>query len=180
MSDDGQPIKSRFKVPVMYVHLKRMQQILSKKNRANIDIMKSGSRSKLTGSLNDREKTGRLTDADTLALLAATNNTNDSYSTEQDLVNKALGLEPDNYILKEILGARADNLHHKMQMQSEISTAGKSNISVYSKKAIHGGQALNTLDVFLVGAGLKSNLITGDLMMKQGIAKETERLRNES
>jgi hypothetical protein len=40
-----------------------MQQILSKKNRANADIMKAGARSKLTGSLSERDKTGRLTDA---------------------------------------------------------------------------------------------------------------------
>ena len=155
-----------------------MQQILSKKNRSNIDIMKAGARSKLTGSLNEREKTGRLTDSDTLALLAATNNATDEFSQEQEIVNKALGLEADNYIIKEILGARADNLHHKLQMQSEISALGTASVSTYENKVLHSGQALNTLDVFLIGAGLKSNLITGDLTTRQGLATESERIKN--
>lgn len=178
MTPDGDPVRSRFRVPVMYIHLKRMQQILSKKNRSNIDIMKAGARSKLTGSLNEREKTGRLTDSDTLALLTATNNATDQFSQEQDIANKALGLEPDNYIIKEILGARADNLHQKLQMQAEISTLGTSTISSYERKVIHAGQALNTLDVFLIGAGLKSNLITGDLTTKQGLVNQSENIRS--
>ena len=156
----------------------RMQQILSKKNRSNIDIMKSGARSKLTGSLSNRERTGRLTDADTLALLAATNNAIDPYSTTANLKNLVSGQEADNYIIKEILGARADNLNQKFDMQMEISTLGTTYISKYLSKNIHAGQALNTLDVFLVGAGLKSNLITGDLMMKQGLTKKISDIKS--
>jgi hypothetical protein len=178
MSPDGTPVRSKFRVPVMYVHIKRMQQILSKKNRSNIDIMKAGARSKLTGSLNDREKTGRLTDSDTLALLAATNNATDEFSQEQEIVNSALGIEADNYIIKELLGARADNLHHKLQMQSEISALGTASVSSYEDKVLHSGQALNTLDVFLIGAGLKTNLITGGLTTRQGLTTEAERIKS--
>jgi hypothetical protein len=177
-SPDGTPIRSKFRVPVMYIHLKRMQQILSKKNRSNIDIMKSGARSKLTGSLSDRERTGRLTDADTLALLAATNNSIDPYSMSANVRNAVYGEEADNYIIKEILGARADNLNQKFDMQMEISNLGTTYVSKYMNKNIHAGQALNTLDIFLVGAGLKSNLITGGLMTKQGLAAKVTELEN--
>ena len=174
-SGDGSPVRSAYRVPVFYVHLKRMQQILSKKNRMNIDVMKAGARSKLTGSLSDRDKTGRLTDSDTLALLSATNNVKDDYNFEKDARNALLGRDPDNYILKEILGARADNMHHKFQMQTEISILGQSMLSGFEEKNIHAGQALNTLDVFLVGAGLKSDLITDGLMTKQAIQEKAKK-----
>ncbi len=108
---------------------------------------------------------------DTLALLAATNNLDDKYSIKKNFINSLFNEEPDNYILKEILGARADNKNHKFQAQAEIAALGTMNISSddYASSPIHQGQALNTLDVFLVGAGFKSNLVTGDLMMRQGM-----------
>ena len=176
LSPDGTPVRSKFRVPVMYIHLKRMQQILSKKNRSNVDIMKAGARSKLTGSLSDRDRTGRLTDSDTLALLAATNNAKDQFDQRRDTINKILGAEADNYILKEILGARADNRGQKFQAQAEISALGTMTLSSdqYRSGAIHQGQALNTLDVFLIGAGLKSNLITGDLTTRQGLEAKAQ------
>lgn len=62
-SANGEIYRSPFKVPVVYLHLKRMQQILSKKVLMNYNIMGPGARSRLTGSLNDSEKAGRLTDA---------------------------------------------------------------------------------------------------------------------
>jgi hypothetical protein len=162
-------VRSAYKVPVFHVHLKRMQQLLSKKARMNTDIMKAGARSKLTGSLGNADRTGRLTDSDTLALLSATANTRDDYNDVNDAINQITGGDPDNYILREILGARADNLHEKYQMNAEISAFGTSSISKMDRKQIHGGQALNTLDVFLIGAGLKSDLITGGLTTKQAL-----------
>jgi len=151
-----------------------MQQLLSKKNMMNTDIMKAGARSKLTGSLSGSDRTGRLTDGDTTALLAVTNNVNDPYSARNDVANQLDGMSGDNYIIKELLGARADNMGHKLQMQSEISALGTSTISSYQNSLIHAGQALNTLDIFFIGAGLKANLITGGLITKQGIAKERD------
>jgi hypothetical protein len=168
-SPDGQVVRTPFKVPVMYIHLKRMQQILSKKNMMNTDIMKAGARSKLTGSLSSTERTGRLTDGDTTALLAVTNNVSDQFNWMTDVANKLEGKSGDNYIIKELLGARADNINHKMQMQAEISALGTASISTYKNSVLHSGQALNTLDVFFIGAGLKSNLITGSLVTKQGL-----------
>lgn len=172
---DGRPVRSPFKVPVMYIHLKRMQQLLSKKTMMNTDVMKAGARSKLTGSLNQTERTGRLTDGDTTALLAVTNNIGDPYNWKHGLANKLEGFSGDNYIIKELLGARADNMGHKLQMQAEISALGTSTLSTYKNSMVHSGQALNTLDVFFVGAGLKSNLITGGLLTKQGIAAEKKK-----
>lgn len=141
----------------------------------NTDIMKAGSRSKLTGSLSGNERTGRLTDGDTNALLAVTNNISDDHNANITIANKLDGFSGDNYIIKELLGARADNMGHKMQMQAEISALGTASISTYGATLLHSGQALNTLDIFFLGAGLKSSLITGGNITKQGLANKREK-----
>jgi hypothetical protein len=68
-SPDGTPIRTKFKMPVMYLHIKRMQQILSKKVIMNNTVAGPGVRSRITGSLSDKEKAGRLTDAKKLVSL---------------------------------------------------------------------------------------------------------------
>ena len=62
-SENGEVYRTPYKVPIVYLHLKRMQQILSKKVITNYNISGPGVRSRLTGSLSDNEKAGRLTDA---------------------------------------------------------------------------------------------------------------------
>ena len=62
-SPDGTVYRSPYKVPIIYLHLKRMQQILSKKTLMNYEIMGPGVRSRMTGSLSDSAKSGRLTDS---------------------------------------------------------------------------------------------------------------------
>ena len=119
---------------------------------------------------------------DTLALLAATNNARDEFSIAKTNINAHLGVDNDNYILKEILGARADNKNHKFQYKTEISALGTVTLSseAYKSNIIHQGQALNTLDVFLIGAGLKSNLITGGLTTKQGLNNKISELKGKT
>ena len=77
-------------------------------------------------------------------------------------------------IIREILGARADNLNLKLQMQNEISTFGTSRLSFYDVDPIPNSQAINTLDVFFIGAGLKSDVVTPTLATKQGLGKPKE------
>lgn len=185
-------VMSPFPVPVFYIHLKRMQQILSKKNRINTDIMKASARSKLSGSLSDRDKTGRLTDADTMALLAVTNNSKSEDERMREIlkmkmsgnkattysgVKESLDSTDHNYIIKEILGSRADNMSQKMKMTSEISITGQANMETIDTKGdIHSGQALNTLDVFLIGAGLKSDVITSNLETRQALITHRDKV----
>ena len=79
----------------------------------------------------------------------------------------------DSAILREILGARADNTNLKMQMHNEISVFGTSKISRYEKEQIKSSQAVNTLDVFLMGAGLKSDVVTPTLTTIQGLKNKS-------
>lgn len=178
-------VVSPFPVPVFYIHLKRMQQILSKKNRINTDIMKASARSKLSGSLGNNDKTGRLTDADTMALLTVTNNTRSDADRQKDVLKMMVGAKKKtyaniedvtadadhNYIIKEILGSRADNMTQKLRMSKHITLTGSVAMDEIEGEGgdLHTGQALNTLDVFLIGAGLKSDVISSGLETKQAM-----------
>ena len=148
-SSNGDIVRSQFKMPIVYVHIKRMQQILSKKVIMNHTVAGPGVRSRITGSLSDNEKAGRLTDMDTVAFLSVSSETKNNMGEDSN--------DPGggSAIVKEILGARADNINMKLQMQNEISTFGVSSLGNYSTEKVKTSQAVNTLDVFLIGAGLK-------------------------
>ena len=165
-SPNEEVIRTKFKVPIVYLHIKRMQQILSKKVIMNNTIAGPGVRSRITGSLSDKEKAGRLTDADTVAFLSISND------IRKNDLNDSVG--GDSAIIAEILGARSDNINMKMQLQNEISTFGDSNMKYYKPEKIPTSQAVNTLDVFLIGAGLKSDVVTPTITTRQGLRnKET-------
>jgi hypothetical protein len=148
---DGSTIRTPFKVPVIIIHMKRLQHILSKKNKYNMNVMGAGTRSKLTGSLNSTSKSGRLSDYDTLALTSA------------------LDTGDGSDILKELLGSRADNLKSKMEMSSQIALFGHAQQQLFTTAKIPESQSINTVDVFFVGAGLKTDLITEGDYLKQGL-----------
>ena len=83
----------------------------------------------------------------------------------------------DSAILQEILGARADNTNLKMQMHNEISIFGTSKLTRYEGEAIKTSQAVNTLDVFLIGAGLKSDVVTPTLTTVQGLKSTKDTIK---
>lgn len=163
---NGIPIRSAYKVPVLHIHLKRMQQLLSKKTRTNVDILSGNVRSRITGSLDSKNRSGRFTDADTQALLSIT--------SETGRKDPRTGLD-ESYIVKELLGMRGDNLEDKLKMQQLISLQGGVNADALKAMTWSGdsndpdalltntitpnvGQATKALDIFLRGAGMKSDV----------------------
>jgi hypothetical protein len=60
------PIRSRYKVPVLYINLRRLQQMLSKKNTYSLDINK---RNMKTGQVTADDKIARISDMETFSLL---------------------------------------------------------------------------------------------------------------
>ena len=131
------PIRTRYKVPVLYVNLRRLQQILSKKNTWSLDINK---RNLKTGQLSGDNRIARISDAENYCLL--------TYKT-------------DNYALKEFLSARSDSLDAKNEMYKEISRQGY----CYMKDLpndIKKKQSINTVSILLVGAGLDNDLTIPD------------------
>jgi len=61
------PIVIKYEVPVGYVHVKRMQQLLSKKNTLSL---KSSSRSAMTGQVVGEDKNARESDQENFSLLS--------------------------------------------------------------------------------------------------------------
>lgn len=133
---DGKPIRTPNKVPVGYVHMKRLEQMVSKKTGQSFDLKE---RNAITNQVTGGSKTARNSDVESYALL----------------------LEENDQVLKEILGPRADNAGQKRAMYNTIARDGfvrmediRGNDSVFEKSV------LNAFDAYLLGAGIKSDLIT--------------------
>ena len=133
-------------VPVGYVICKRHQQILSKKNTLvdNINI-----RNLKTGQVTSESKGARESDMEVYSL-------------------KAYGA--DN-ILKEILGARSDNMRAKSEMYEKINVEGYVSLKDLSNNA-EDKVTLNTIDVMYLGAGIKTNLISNSLILPSTAARK--------
>lgn len=127
------PIRTMYKVPVGYIHLKRMQQILSKKNTYSLDISK---RNMKTNQTTGDSKIARITDAE----------------------NYALSTINADSALKEFLGARADSSDKKMELYKQINMYGYA----YQKDLpdnLEENQTLNTITMYLLGAGIDNDLL---------------------
>lgn len=142
---DGSISRTPKAVPVGFMHLKRLQQVLSKKNAMSFD---AGSRNAKTNQVAHDSKIARNSDVESYALTT-------------------MGADKT---LKELLGARADNSRAKADMLRQISVDGfarqRDMGSEVGKKA-----TLNMLDVFLLGAGIKSDLITKGDVLPQTLSK---------
>lgn len=132
--DKDRPTLTKYEVPVGYLHCKRMQQILTKKNSTSTDI---SSRSAITGQVVNKDKNARQSDQENFALVT---------------------IGADN-ILKELLGGRADDMVMKTQMYSEIAKKGYVSLEELTDNVVNK-TTLNSLDVYLHGMGLETDLIT--------------------
>ena len=134
--DIENPVVSKFPVPVMYLHMKRMQQMVNKKNSTSIE---SSKRNMLTGQVTGEDKNSRSSDMENLNLVA---------------INA-------NETLKELLGPRADDNVMKNEMLQQIALTGNVTLSNMTND-LENKTALNTLNVFFTGMGFRTDLITKD------------------
>lgn len=130
-------------VPVGYLNIKRTQQTVSKKNGISTDI---DNRSALTGQVIAEDKNGRESDLENSMLVS-------------------LGLENT---LKELNGPRSDDMVMKQQMLQDISTKGYLSLNDLDSD-LTNKTTLNTVNVFLLGMGLNSDLVTSGLMLPSTI-----------
>lgn len=138
--DKNNPVISKFEVPVGYVHVKRVQQILFKKNSTSTDITQ---RSALTGQVTGKDKNGRESDNENVALLALNSTA----------------------ILQEFMGPRADDMVMKQEMYAQIAKKGFVSLEELPNN-VENKTTLNTLDVYLMGMGIQSDLVTPGLILK--------------
>lgn len=139
--DENQPVLSKYEVPVGYIHCKRVQQFLRKKNSTSTDI---GMRSALSGQVMGKDKNARDSDQENNALVT-------------------LGAEN---ILRELMGPRADDPVMKDQMYSNIAKNGYVSLEDLDSD-VKNKVTLNTVDVFFTGMGINTDLVTPGLVVKK-------------
>lgn len=147
ISDDpNNPIATKYKVPVGYIHEKRVQQMVRKKTGLSTEITKRDAR---TGQVVDEDKNARITIDESFCLLTFGG-------------DKAA---------KEFLSARSDDLVMKEEMYTKIRNDGFVTLDSLNDK-LENKTALNTLDVYLTCMGLRSDLIADGEMLPYTIDEE--------
>ena len=134
---DGVPIESK-ECLVLYIHLKRMKQMLSKKTNTAMEI---ANRDMKTGLLLSDDKGGK----------------------ESDREFETLAIMNLDYTMDEFIGPKADAMRAKSEMYNTISSKG-----FVSEKDIRldkdDSLARNMMNVYLLGCNIHSNLIDEDYM----------------
>lgn len=134
---DGVPVET-MECLVIYIHLKRMKQMLTKKNSTAINIEK---RDMKTGLLTGEDKGGKETDREFESLAV-------------------MGLD---YTMDEFARPKADAMGAIAQMSNTILSKGyvsDKDITVAKDDSL----GKNLLNVYLIGAHLHSNLVDIDYM----------------
>lgn len=137
----GMPVITKFLVPVGYVPVKRVQQLLTKKNTTSTE---ASSRSALTMQVVGKDKNARDSDTENFSLVTI------------NAINT----------LREFMGPRADDMVMKNAMYSSIAQKGFVSLDTLPNK-IENKTTLNAVDVQLIAMGLKSNLVTDGLVLRK-------------
>jgi len=145
--DPSKPIVTPAPCPVGYIHIKRLQQMISKKNSTSIDMSE---RSTTTGQATGKSKNGRCSDLETGLVLQ-------------------YGL--DN-VLKELYSCRSDDLKMKEQMMQLIQEKGYFSLDELDSD-VANKTALNTIDVYFTGMQLNTDLVTKGLMNIKTLNEES-------
>ena len=131
----GEPVESK-EALIIYINIKRMKQMLTKKNNTAMNIDKRDMR---TGLLLQEDKGGKETDREFESLAV-------------------MGLD---YTMDEFARVKADAMNAKAQMSNAILTKGYvSNDDTDLMK--DDSLAKNLMNVYLIGAHIHSNLVDVD------------------
>lgn len=145
--DKKNVIATKHKVIVGYCNVKRPQQFLFKKNGMSTTAEK---RSALTNQVIDADKNGRQTDMENLMLL----------------------VRDSDALMKEFDGIKADDSYMKQQAVGQIVKDGYLSIKDLTDD-VSNKTTLNTVDVYLLGMSIKSDLVTKGLMLTKTIKDQT-------
>ena len=133
INEDGKPVKSK-KCLVLYLHMKRMKQLLSKKNHVSTNTSQRDLR---TGLLTGGSKGGR----------------------ESDREFESLVISGLNATVKEMSRSRADAMEDKSQLNAQIKLTGMVRLDDLPNDP-SDSLSKNLLNVYFLGAGIKTNLIS--------------------
>ena len=144
--DKRNVVRTPIPVPDIFLNIKRTQQTVMHKNGLSTNI---DTRSPLTNQLVGNDKNGRSSDLENTMLVS-------------------MGLTKT---MQELNGPRADDMVMKNTMQRDISTNGYYRLSD-SESNVENKTTLNTINTYLLGMGLQSDLVTSGLMLKSTLKEE--------
>ena len=150
---DGTPVKSDDAL-ILYVPIRKVKQFLSKKNSMSTNI---SNRDMKSGLLQTVDKNGNTSDREMESLAV-------------------MGLDAS---MKELATYRADSMNAKDEFYSMINTTGmvrQSDVDVETSDSL----ARNELNVYLLGAGLNSNLINEGNYLRHPLTSRGRKTERES
>ena len=141
-------VRSRYPIPVGYLGIKRMEQLLSKKNRYSLD---NDERSIKTDQASGDSKVGAISDTEAAALL--------SHNADA--------------VFRELYGARSGDEKQRNKMYKDIALNGYTTLAALEDEANNDTKStLNTFNSYLLAAGIRTDLITNSLKLPITIKKE--------
>lgn len=149
---DGNPVWSK-EAMVIYIHIKKMKQFITKKNSVPSSI---DNRDMKSGLLVSHDKGGKTSDREMEALAV-------------------MGLDKT---MKELSTWRADYMDAKSSAYQTISTLGKisdKDIPIDEVDSI----SKNTLNAYLVSSLLNTNILNKDLMLPKTLADRKAKIQRE-
>lgn len=149
-NENGEPVTS-MECLVGYVHLKKVQQFITKKNSMSIDISQ---RDMKTGLLTGFDKNGKTTDREMESLAA-------------------LGLEDT---MREFAKPKADSMKSKNAMYNTINTTGMVSLEDLPDE-IDDSLAKNLLNTYLLGAHINSNLINQEYYLPYTLKNKQKQIQ---
>lgn len=152
-SKDSTPVKSDDAL-ILYVPIRKVKQFLSKKNSMSTNI---SNRDMKSGLLQTVDKNGNTSDREMESLAV-------------------MGLDAS---MKELATYRADSMNAKDEFYSMINTTGmarQSDVDVETSDSL----ARNELNVYLLGAGLNSNLINEGNYLRHTLTSRGRKTERES
>jgi len=150
MSRNGEAIKSKYPIIVGYLNLKRMQQMIYKKNAYVLDNSEVALK---TGQVTGGSKGATLTKPEAFFLTA-------------------LGADA---ALKELFTARADDYNKKDLMLRKIYSDGYVTIADFDEEDITKQKTKNTTDAYFIGMGFSTDLLTSDYKTPDTTVREKRR-----
>jgi hypothetical protein len=149
VNKNGEPVETQ-ECLVIYIHLKRMKQMITKKNSTAMNIEK---RDMKTGLLTGEDKGGK----------------------ESDREFESLAIMGLDYTMDEFARPKADAMAAMSQMSNTILAKGyveDKDITVAKDDSL----AKNLLNVYLIGANIHSNLIDIDYMTPYTAKNKQQRI----
>lgn len=147
------PMISRSPLPILVITVKRLQQMLTKKNKITAD---NSVTNYITGQVTNDSKAARLSNTQTYSLIT-TNQINS---------------------IKEFLSIRADDETAKRELYRDIEQTGTAKLSNYNLRS-DNKQSIQAMEVFLRASGLYTNILRASSFVnvnKKSIESLTENI----